>query len=172
MAFVQNFTIAQTLGNAGIVNLTDTSTGSDAAVVGRKAYLITNASTYLVPDGTTTSYITWLIGNSTIAINALKKDMSLNVKVDWTDAGGLMLYTKTILVNFQMYNSDFNYQLVNQEANGLASLNSINWLISRMKLYVALRDATVSVTDMSSITNGQGANDRGTYLRENKNLFY
>ena len=71
-----------------------------------------------------------------------------------------------------MYNGDFNYQLTNDEANGLASLNSPNWLISRMKLYVALRDADVSVTDMSSITNGQSANDRGTNLRLNLNNFY
>lgn len=172
MAFIQNFTIAQTLGNPGIINLTDTSTGVDATIISRKVYLITNASTYLVPTGTSTSFITWAIGSTSIAIDALKKDMSLNIKVDWNDVSGTTLYTKTILSNFQMYNSNFNYQLVNDEANGLASLNSANWLTSRMKLYVSLRDANVSVTDMSSITNGQSANDRGTFLRLNLNNFY
>lgn len=172
MAFIQNFTIAQTLGNPGIINLTDTSTGVDATIISRKVYLITNASTYLVPTGTSTSFITWAIGSTSIAIDALKKDMSLNIKVDWNDVSGTTLYTKTILSNFQMYNSNFNYQLVNDEANGLASLNSANWLTSRMKLYVSLRDANVAVTDMSSITNGQSANDRGTFLRLNLNNFY
>ncbi len=172
MAFIQNFTIAQTLGNPGIINLTDTSTGVDATIIGRKVYLITNASTYLVPTGTSTSFIIWAIGSTLISIDALKKDMSLNIRVDWNDVSGTTLYTKTILSNFQMYNSNFNYQLVNDEANGLASLNSANWLTSRMKLYVSLRDANVSVTDMSSITNGQSANDRGTFLRLNLNNFY
>ena len=172
MAFIQNFTIAQTLGNPGIINLTDTSTGVDATIISRKVYLITNASIYLVPTGTSTSFITWAIGSTSIAIDALKKDMALNIRVDWNNVSGTTLYTKTILSNFQMYNSNFNYQLVNDEANGLASLNSPNWLTSRMKLYVSLRDANVAVTDMSSITNGQNANDRGTFLRLNLNNFY
>ncbi len=58
------------------------------------------------------------------------------------------------------------------EATGLASLNSPNWLMSRMKLYVALQDAYVATVNMSNIGDAQSANERATYLSENKNLFY
>ena len=172
MAFVPNFSISQITGQPSILTLADTSTGSDVAIVSRNVYLQTASGTYLVPTGTTTSYIVWAIANSTISINALDKDYSLNITVNWNDVLGAVLYTKTILSNFSMYNSDFEYSLISTEANGQASLNSINWLASRMRLRLSLDDAYNAVVEAGSITNGQAANDRGTYLRENLNLFY
>ncbi len=150
----------------------DTSTGSDVAVTQRRIYFIKNNGTYLVPTGTPTDYVVWAYASSTKSVDILDKDYGLNIRVDWLNVSDAVLYTKTILYNFSMYNNDFNYSLVYDEANGLASLNSANWLMGRMKLYVALNDATTSVESMSDITNAQEADDRGTYLRENTNLFY
>ncbi len=172
MSFVPAISIGQTIGLPSTVNLTDASTGSDGNIVSRQAFLITDAQTYLVPSGTTTDYTPWLLANLSIAIDALDKDYSLTVLVRWIDVNGATLYELPQIANFEMYNAEFEYSLLQQEANGLASLNSPNWLISRMKLRLSLDDSYNAVYFASSITNGQMANDRGTYLRENLNLFY
>lgn len=171
MALTPNFSIGQVMGVPANVVLTDTSTGSDVTIVGRRIYLYTDAGTTLVPTGITTAYNDWPLADTTITIvNVLPKDYSINANVRWVDVDGNTVVEKTILTNFNMYNQLYNYSLVSQEANGLASLNVANWLNYRMSLYLALNDSDTSIIDMSSITNGQTANDRGTYLRENPNL--
>lgn len=172
MPLTPNFTTSQTIGLPNIIDLEDTSTGSDVAVTQRRIYFTKNDGTYIVPSGVTTDYVAWAYASSTKSVDLLDKDYGLNITVQWLNVSDTVLYTKTILYNFAMYNNDFNYSLVYDEANGLASLNSVNWLMGRMKLYLALNDATTSVASMSDITNAQAADDRGTYLRENQNQFY
>lgn len=173
MALSPDFLIGQVTGIPQSILIEDTSTGSDVTIVARHIFLTQDNGDTLVPSGTTTNYILWPLVDTSFTIeNILDMDYSLTVTVNWVDVLGATVETKSEDSNFKMYNSLFNYSLVSDEANGLASLNSINWLTSRMKLYLALNDSDTSVTDMSSITNGQDANDRGTYLRENKNLFY
>ncbi len=172
MAFEPNFTVSQVTGQPANVAFEDTSTGSDNDIAGRVIYPIQANGIVLLPTGTTTAGILWTWPDLTTTVeDLLNKDYSLAVKVEWVDVDGNKLYELTKDCNFKMYNSLFNYSLVYQEANGLASLNSINWLTSRMALYLAINDSDTSVTDMSSIASGQDANDRGTYLRENPNLF-
>ena len=172
MPLTPNFGTSQTIGLANVIDLEDLSTGSDIAVTQRRVYFSRYNAAYLVPSGTTTDYVEWAYASPTKSVDILLYDQSLSITTQWLDVSDTVLYTKTILFNYAMYNNDFNYSLVYDEATGLASLNSTNWLMGRMKLYVALNDATTSVEAMSNITNAQEADDRGTYLRENKNLFY
>ncbi len=166
------FSISQTLGSPSIIDLTDTSVGSDAAIVERRVYLTKSSGSTLVPTGTTTTYIVWDYDDASIAIDALDKDYGISVRVDWINISGTVLYTATVLTTFTMYNAEFEYSLISQEANGDASITNTNWLSGRMKLRLALDDAANAISAASSITNSQAANDRGTYLRENLNLFY
>ena len=172
MAFVPNFTIGNILGLPAVVLLTDTSTGSDVLITGRTVFLITNNQVYLVPAGTSTNYTAWVIANATAQISALDKDYALQVTVNWINSIGATIYTKTILANFNNYSSAFEYSLVFDEANGLASLNSPKWLQSRMKLRLAIDDSSNAITKGSNIAMAQSADDRGTYLTKNKNTFY
>lgn len=172
MPLVPNFTIGNILGLPAVVLLTDTSTGSDVLVTSRNVFLITNNQAYLVPAGTSTNYIVWAIANATTQINALDKDYALQVTVNWVNSIGATLYTKTILVNINNYSSAFEYSLVFDEANGLASLNSHKWLSSRMKLRLAIDDSGNAILKGNNITIAQSADDRGTWLIKNKNTFY
>ena len=172
MSFTPSFTTSQTIGIPNIIDFNDDSAGSDGAISSRRIYFVRYNGAYLVPSGTTTDYVVWAYASPTKSVDILTYDQSLSIIVQWLDVSDTVLYTKTILFNYAMYNNDFNYSLVYDEATGLASLNSTNWLMGRMKLYVALNDATTSVEAMSNITNAQSADDRGTYLRENKQLFY
>ncbi len=172
MSFTPIFSIGSIIGLPSVVLLTDSSVGSDILITSRRVFLITDAQTYLVPSGTTTNYTEWAIANASVQIDALDKDYSLQLTVQWLDVDNTVLYEKTEDANLENYNATFEYSLVSQEANGQASLNSPNWLTSRMKLRLSLDDAYNAVYLASSLTSGQNANDRGTYLRENINLFY
>jgi len=167
-----SFSISQTLGMPETITLTDTSTGDDAAVVERRVFLVKSDGTYLVPVDTSTDYIVWDYADDSIDIDAMDKDYSLSITVLWVNVSGTTLYTATVLTTFTMYNDDFEYSLISQEANGDASINNTNWLYGRMKLRLAIDDATNAITAASSITNSQAANDRGTYLRQNIKLLF
>ncbi len=167
-----NFTIGSIIGLPGVVLLTDTSTDPDVLVTSRRVFLITDAQTYLVPSGTTTNYTIWDIANATAQIDALDKDYGLSVVVEWLDVSNAVLYAKTIIANFDNYNSAFEYSLVYAESNGSASLNSPNRLTSRMQLRLAIDGGNIAINKGSNITMAQASDDRGTFLSENINLFY
>lgn len=173
MPFVPLFTIAQQTGALTSVILTDTSTGSDVAIVSRRAFFQKYDATYLVPTGTTTNYVVWNYAASTITINNLLfSDFALNVTVQWLDVDNEVLHTKTILSDFSMYNNDFQYSLIYDEATGQASLNDTNWYTNRIALMTELNSAQIAVTNMSNITSAQSCINRATYLRNNKSKFY
>jgi len=150
----------------------DNSAGSDIAIVSRRLSFRTNLSTYLVPSGTTTDYVDWVLATNPITLDVLQSDFALFVKTDWLDVNDDVLYTLTKVYVFQRYNIEFDYSLTYSEANGNASLNSPNWLTSRMQLALSINDAANAITQASSVTDSQAAIDRGTYLRLNPNLFY
>lgn len=63
-----------------IINFVDESTG--VTVTGRKIYLLLDNGDYLVPVGTTTSYIDWPTSSpSPFQVDVLDKDYSINISV-------------------------------------------------------------------------------------------
>ena len=66
-----------------IINFIDTSEG--VTITGRKIYLLLDNGEYLVPEGTTTSYIDWPLDSpSPFQVNVLDKDYSIDISVDVT----------------------------------------------------------------------------------------
>ena len=83
MPFIPSYTVEQLQLNPNILRFTDTSTGSDLDIAGRRIYLQQSNGEYLVNEGTTTDYIEWALGSSTIDINVLDKDYALKIVVQW-----------------------------------------------------------------------------------------
>jgi hypothetical protein len=81
MAISPNFTASQNSGTPNIITLTDTSTGSDGTIAKRRVYLLQSDGTYLVPAGTTTDYIDWIIIDSNISLNDLTQATALSITV-------------------------------------------------------------------------------------------
>jgi len=167
-----NFTCSQIIGAPSEIVFEDTSTGTDALVTGRRIYLQTNLGTYIVPSGTATSYIEWLLATNPYTVDVLTTDYALTVLVQWIDVTDVVLYEKTLVYVLQRFNIEFNYSLTYSEANGNASLNSANWLKGRMQLLLSIEDADSAIAQASSITDSQAAIDRGTYIRLNPNVLY
>jgi hypothetical protein len=173
MSLVVNFSASQTIGLPSKIVLTDSSTGSDGSVTKRRVYLTKVDSTTLVPSGTSTTYVDWgsFPGTTTITIDALDKDYALSVKVDWLDVSNNILYTKTYLIMFSLYNETFYYGLTQAQSSNPSITSNKNYYESKMKLRVELDSAAQAVSFASDQFSAQGALDRATNVRLNTNLF-
>lgn len=173
MAFSPSFTSGQVIGLPSTIYLTDNSTGSDYAIVGKRVYLIQYDRTYLVPSGTTTDYIAWATATNPISISILSIDKTLDVRVDWIDTNGVVLYTLTQQFVFDEYNSEFDYSLTEaQAASGNTITADSDYYMNRIKLRVEMDSAIQATALASSITNSQNCQDRATSLRLDKMLFF
>ncbi len=176
MSFTPNFTAAQTIGLPSILNLTDTSVGSDVLITQRRVLIQKSDNTYLVPTGTTTNYIAWAIANASIGIDVLNQDYALNITVQWLGVTDNILYAKTYLLDFTLYIMQFLLGLTtNQIAPPIvnySAVNDNNYWINKLTLYVQKLDADNAVSVGGNIYASQSALDRGEYMINNQNLFF
>lgn len=176
MSFTPDFTAAQTIGLPSILNLTDTSIGSDVAITQRRVLIQKSDNTYLVPTGTTTNYVAWAIANASIGINVLNQDYALNITGQWLNVSDTVLYTKTILFDFTLDIMQFLVGLtMNQIAPPIVNYNASNdnnYWTNKFMLYVQKLDADSAVSISGNIYASQSALDRGDYMINNQNLFF
>lgn len=175
MPFVQNFTTSQQAGLPSNVIITDTSTGSDVAIVERRVYLTDYEGNYVVAAGTTTDYTPWSILDSSVSINCLTEDMALIVTVNWLDAGGVTLYTKTSLAGFTSYNEGFYYSLTQGQAavsNPSYILQDNGYFQNKMKLRTLIDSGNQAIVLGYDITSAQVCYDFATYMVTNQNDFF
>lgn len=174
MAIVQNFTSSQVLGSPNEIVLTDTSTGTDVAVVSRRVTLTDkNGDTY-VETGTTTTYEVWanFPGTTTITLDVLSSDKALNVKVDWVDVSGNVLYTKTVLTLFYLYAREYRIFLVKSQSSRKGLVDLANFYYNSIRLNCSIKEAIVSIEDMDDISSAQSALDRAKKLINNPSYFF
>ena len=173
MPYVQNFSASQVSGFPGLIYLTNSSTGTDAAITALRAYFITAESTYLVVSGTTTDYNAWPLASTTKSFDVLPgQDYSLNIKVDWVDVSGNVLYTKTILYCFTMYSKTFYYGLTQNQTSDPNIVNDTNYYNNKMKLKCSIDEAISAVDDASDIYSSQSALNRAQELISNQNDYF
>jgi hypothetical protein len=172
MPFTPNFSASQTLGAPDSINLTDTSTGSDGAIVSRRVYFQTAANSYLVEDGTTTNYEVWNIASSTISFSLLDKDYALFVTVQWLNNVNTVLYTKVYLLGFTMYNEEFDYQLTQVLSGNPLVMNDNNFFRNKSDLRVNIDGGGQAITFASDAYAAQQCYDRATNFRLNSPYFY
>lgn len=172
MPLTASFTASQTIGFPSIVTITDTSTGSDGAVVGRRVFLTTGYNTFLVPSGTTTSYIAWSILNTSINIDALDKDYALQVTVQWVDVNGNVLYTDSNLYGFTLYNEQFLYNLTQHQTSEYQIIQDITYYSNKEAMRVEIDSGNQAVSLARDLAGAQSCYDRATYMRVNENKFF
>ena len=172
MALTPNFSATQQIGIPNAPYLVDTSTGSDGSIASRRVTITKADGTTLVPVGTSTSYTVWPIANSFISIACLSSDTAPFVKVDWVDAGGTVLYTKTILCDFSLYNTQASFELTKDLTSAPNTLMDNDYWLNRMKLRCNIDDALQAVSIGGNIYIAQAALDRASYLVTNKSKFF
>lgn len=172
MPFVPNFTASQTLGNPSIINFADTSTGSDNAIAKRRIILTKSDNTTLVPTGTTTSYIDWALVDTDISVDVLPQDYCLSITVQWLTSGNSVLYSKTTLCLFQLYENTFYYNLIQlQASNPIVIVDADYWgNVGQLGAYID--NAVQAVAIGGDIAAAQNACDKGTYMINHANLYF
>ena len=155
--------------------ITDASTGSDAAIVSRRVFLVNYAGEYLVADGTTTNYTVWPIAQSSISIDCLDQDTAVQITVNYVDAGGVTLYTKTSLAGFTLYNETFYYSLTQGQAaisQPSYILQDTTYFSNKSKLRVLIDSGNQAVTLGYDITTAQICYDLATNMVTNQNFLF
>ncbi len=175
MPLTPNFSTSQQAGLPSDVIITDTSTGSDVAIVERRVYLVNYAGEYVVADGTTTDYTVWPLAQSSISIDCLSADTALTVTVDWVDVSGVTLYTKTVLAGFTLYNETFYYSLTQGQAavsNPSYILQDTTYFQNKSKLRCLIDSGDQAVTLGYDITSAQTCYDLATFMVTNQNNYF
>lgn len=172
MALTVSFSAGQSPPSPNIIVLIDTSTGNDSSVVGRRIYITNYAGTALVPAGTSTSYIEWagFPGTTTISVNVLTESTACNIRVDWINSGGTVLYSDSNTFCFDEYLKQMAYQLVQGLTPGI-TLNT-NYSSALAQLWVAIKGGENAVVFANDIEASQLCLNQGTYLDVNQALFF
>ena len=173
MPLVPDFTALQ-LSNLTSVEVTDTSTGSDGSIASRRIYFQEYNGTYLVPDGTLTSYIPFpLSAGSSIQIDELlTKAFALNVTVQWLDGSNIVLYQKTLIYGYPAHIKYALYQLTQYQISNNNLLKMRNYREAKLATWDAVLSGDNAISQGSDITNAQRCYDTATYLISHPELFY
>lgn len=167
MPLVPSFTVAST-SNAAALLLTDTSTGSDVAIVDRKILLYNAAGNPYVPP------IDWPIAQSSITISPLTADTALNIIIDWNDNTGTALYTKSQLFAATQYAEQFEYSLIQQMAatTNLSILNDFPFFQNLSKLQTLIDSEVQAIEVGADIFSSQFCVSLAQQLLNNPNLYF
>lgn len=175
MPLIQNFSATQTIGVPSVINLTDTSTGTDVTIVTRSVYILTASGSYLTASGgsyNVPTFTPWVYTNATISIDCLPQDLSLNIRVDWLDINGAVIYTKTILFDFTMYGLLGSFSLTQDLSAAPNTIQDTNYWMNRMILRCNIDDADNAVFIGGNQFISQAALDREAYMLANQNLYF
>jgi hypothetical protein len=172
MPLTPAFTVSQSLADPSTITVTDTSTGSDAAITSRRVYIRLANGTYLVVDGTTTDYEVWAIADTAITLELLPRSEALQIIVQWLDVSNEVIYTATEYTVFTWADYIFLYQLTQTQAGRPKLRDNRNYYYSKIRMFVNVEDAENAVDYASDIWNSQESLDDNYYLMNNQQLFF
>lgn len=174
MAFAPAFTCAQNIQAPSTLVIVDTSTDSDVAITNRRVYITTANGTYLTEDGefTAVTYTTWDEPAATLELDILNMDYALNIRVDWCNSSGTVLYTSYNLFCFTLYSNQFYYNLTQLQSTGNLNVNDTVYYTNKEKLKIYIDSANNAVEYASDITGAQQQLNSAAYMIDNQNLYF
>lgn len=178
MPITPNFAASQVIGQPSYIYFEDLSTGSDVAVVERRIYITNAAGLYLVTPTTTSIapfYFTWAIANPTTNLNILSQDSAVTIRVDWCNISGAVLYTKTKIYGFTLYNESFYYSLTQAQASQSSPppiIQDTNYFGNKMQLRVLVDSGNQSISLGSDLVSAQSCYNMATYMVTNQNIYF
>lgn len=171
MALTPNFTSQESLASNNLVTFTDTSTGSDGTITTRQIYIQLADGTYLVPAGTSTSYISWAYSNSSITVDILSQSTAASVTVKWL-AGSSVVYTKTIVMCWDLYDYMFDLQLMANQTADPSIIQDTNYYSNWFRFLTNTWNAENAITAGSDIYSAQNLLNKNTYMIQNESKYF
>lgn len=166
------FSISQTALNTRLAIATDTSTGSDVAITGRRITFTTNSNTTLVVSGTTTSYNLWALVDTTASFNILPQDYALSILVQWVNVSGTVLYS-SIQSYCLAYNNKQNfYYLIQQQALTPNIVQDANYYSNLAIYWANIIGAEQAIEIGNDLSASQNCLDRATEMLTNEAKYF
>ena len=160
MSFSPAFTASQSAATPSTVVFTDTSTGSDGNIASRRIYVTDNNGNAVVPSGTTTSYVAWVLSSNPLSVaSLLLNDMACNVLIQWLDSGNTILYETNTNYAFAENNKQFFYYLFQQLALTPGILQDANYLSNLNQYWTYITGGINAITigdDLATHTDYRG----------------
>jgi hypothetical protein len=172
MPLVPSFSISQSASSPNLVTATDTSTGSDVAIVARHIYFQTAAGTYLVESGVTTDYNIWALANTSQTFDILQTDQALNIIVNWVDINGNTIQTTNQLYCLREFNKQFLVYLGQLQAIRPGILQDFLYAGNLTVYYAYIKYANKMITVGADIANSQNLLNKATYMMINQTKFF
>jgi len=174
MAIIPNFTSSESLSQNNYVTFTDTSTGSDGTLTTRRIYVVLANGNWLTTGGvesTTEAYMTWSYASDATTIDLLTESTSANVTVEWY-AGTTMVYEKTILMEWDLYDYVFLFGLLSAQTSYPAINDNQGYWPNSFAMITNLFQSEQAVELMDDLYSSQASLDRNQYFINNSNLFF
>jgi hypothetical protein len=168
MPLTQSFTLSPT-SDPSALNVVDTSTGTDGAVVGRKIniYDVPNvlfgASPYDFPN---------FPASASITINPFTADKAINVVITWINNVGAVLYTASKIYTSTGYAEQFYYQLTQQQQGDPSFLQDQQYFQNKSKLRVLIVSANQAITEGNDIFSANTAIALYQVMLQNPKLYF
>lgn len=166
------FTVGQSVTAPYNVVFTDTSTGSDVAVVSRRIYVTNSQGAYVVQSGNSNDYITWPLATNPITVDLLDEDIAVNVLVQWLDAGNAVLYELDNDYCLREFNIQQFIYLIQQQALTPGVVQDTNYYSNLSQYWINIVGANVMIEDASDLAGSQNCLNRATYYLTNESNFF
>jgi hypothetical protein len=172
MSFTQSFSVLQSPQSPALLFFKDTSTGSDISITSRRIYIQGWDGNFIVPVGTTTDYIVWPLLDIEFTVDVFTQDTAANVKVDWLDDAGTVLYSANDNYCFSEYNKQFFYYLIQQQSLTYNVVQDGNYFTNLGVYWINIVSATNSIVIGNDIYASQVCLNRATNMMDNQSYFF
>ncbi len=168
MALTPSFTISAT-ADPSALQLIDTSTGSDGAVVGRKIVVSDSASNPI-----SNSPYDWpnFPASTTITINPFTKDYAFVATVNWVDVNGNVLYTANRIFLVTGYAMLFLESLTQQQIANPSIVDDQNFIQNKFDLFQEVKSAQNAIDYGQSVSAAQSCVNRYQLLINNNQFYF
>lgn len=172
MPIVPSISVSQSAATPSDVTITDTSTGSDAAISARRVYIQTATGTYLVESGTTTDYEVWPYADASITLDVLTQDECVNILVQWLNVSNSVLYSYENQYALSEYNKQFLVYLVSNQGLTPGIVQDTNYSGNIAIFWTNIIAGINQVEFGDDIAGGQNCFNRATFMRQNESMFF
>lgn len=168
------FTASQSALSPSVITLTDTSTGSDAAIANRHVFFQNAQGQYLTSTGTSTTpaYEQWSYSDASKSFTILTEDTSLAITVLWVNSGGTTLYTLTQVFCFSQFNKNFFYYLIQLQGLTPGVIQDSTYFSNISTYWTNIVGAIQAVEIGADIAASQNCLNRATNMMNNQTMYF
>jgi hypothetical protein len=173
VALTPNFSSSESIASPNLVTFTDTSTGSDGTITTRRIYIRLANGNWLTTAGesTTSAYESWSYSDSSIQLDLLTQSTTGSVTVEWY-AGSTLTYTKTILMEWDLYDYLFAFELIQSQTATPKIIQDTNYYSNFFMFITNIWSSEAAVTYGDDLYSSQQCLNQNQLLIDNSDFYF